>query len=399
MHRLSAIILTGLFVVIGYWFSDTARARTISNIFDSLINGSAPTDQMAFERQSLSAVNARRAEIGLPALVSDSEIHDALGRFSLGHTRMAEIDLNPLFATLQKEFPSAQFLSATVLLDPREEGLWSSLAKWEDVINPQYSTLSTLAFRDGYRNGCLAILVRKLPEFDLEAANREGGRFFRRCPHCNSAHAIVLNQEAQTLILACPDCEKPYDVLAADIEGKFHRANDFLQGFQIPNAPSLPVGSSPTEKEKVLRTVWHEVLRHCAYEYDQAGQHQSEAWKLPSQTWHDAAGDCEDTSLLLADALHSVGIEARVAVGWNIHIGQHAWCVARIGDRQWILETTLSLKEGEAPELRTVADAAEEYQPEQLFDREQLYFRGDGKERAGCGDYWAASNWSGLPQQ
>ena len=64
MHRLSASILTGLFVVIGYWFSDTARARTISNIFDSLINGSAPTDQMAFERQSLSAVNARRAEIG-----------------------------------------------------------------------------------------------------------------------------------------------------------------------------------------------------------------------------------------------------------------------------------------------------------------------------------------------
>ncbi len=392
MIRFTAIAVFGILVILGYWFSDSARARNVAGIFDELVNGSPGIDQDAFEARALAAVNETRGERGLPHLKADTQIHDAVARYGTTHSRLSELSLEGLFGRLQNEFPGAQFLSATVLLDPRDEGLHQSLADWKDVADPQYDTLSTLAFRDGLRKGCVAVLARRLPPFDLETANRDGGRFFQRCPHCQKAHAVLLDRQSQTLILNCPDCRQPYDVLAADTEGKFRRAPDFFEGFHIPDQPKT--GDDP---EATLVEIWSAVLRHCEYEYDRTSTRKGEAWKLPSQTWNDAAGDCEDTAILLADALNAAGIEARVAIGWNIHIGQHAWCVARIDNRQWVLESTLQLKDGETPELRTVVNAAGEYQPEQLFDRERLYFRHDGKERAGCDNYWSEAKWKPLP--
>ncbi|MCB1229379.1 MAG: hypothetical protein KDN19_03895 [Verrucomicrobiae bacterium] len=391
MIRFAAIVIVLIFAVIGYWFADPARAKNVAGVFDNLINQTADIEQDVFEFQALEAINERRQQLNLAALSTAPEIQDALARFGASQRNLADTRLKDLFANLQSEFPGAQYLSATVLLDPRDDGLFKSIAKWEDAGNPQYATLSTLAFRDGLRKGCIAVLARQLPPFDLEAANREGGRFFQRCPHCGSAHAVMLDRKSQTLILACPDCQKPYDVLAADTHEQFRRATDFLEGFRLPG-----IASTPTPNEDSMLAIWSAVLRHCRYEYDNTSMKRGEAWKKPSETWKDAAGDCEDTSILLADALASAGIESRVAVGWNIHIGQHAWCVAKIGNQQWVLESTLQLKADQTPELRTVADAAEEYQPEQLFDRQHLYFRNDGKERAGCDDYWADSRWETM---
>lgn len=392
MIRFAAIVAFCIFLVIGYWFSDSARARNVAGVFDTLINGDAAINQDAFEAQALAAVNGSRATLGLPQLKTDREIQEAVARFGATHSRLSEMQLDGLFHKLREEFPGAQFLSATVLLDPRDDGLQNSLSEWGDAKDPQYESLSTLAFRDGLRKGCVAVLARRLPPFTVEAANEKGGRFFQRCPHCQSAHAVLLDRQSQTLILACPDCEKPYDLLAADTAGDFRRATDFFEGFQLPGA-----SESNAEAEQKMTEIWSAVLHHCDYEYDRADGRQAEAWKLPSQTWKDAAGDCEDTAVLLSDALNSAGIESRVAVGWNVHIGQHAWCVAKIGDQQWLLESTLRLKEGESPELRTVADAAEEYQPEQLIDRDHLYFRFDTKGRAGCGNYWSDGIWKTLP--
>jgi len=331
--------------------------------------------------------------LNLATLREDPEIHDALARFGASHNQLASAELEPLFASLQRQFPGAQYLSATVLLDPRDSGLHSGLAKWADAGSPQYESLSTLAFRDGLRQGCIAVLSRRLPPFDLEAANRDGGRYFQTCPHCDSPHAIQLDRESQTVILACPECQKPYDVLAADTEGRFRRASDYFEGFLLPVAPK-PGLVAP---ESLMIAIWSTILNHCEYEYDHKGTDQGEAWKFPSRTWSDAKGDCEDTSLLLADALISAGIEARVAVGWNIHIGQHAWCVARTTDgRQWILESTLRLKPGQNPVPVPVEKGAEEYQPEQLVGPGQLHIRHDGKGRAGCADYWSGEFWETL---
>lgn len=394
MNRLSALCLCGIFGIVGYWFVDDTRAMTVASIFRNLVAGNTEIDQDHFQQAALREVNARRSEQNLAALKADPQIHEALSRFGATQNQLASAELEPLFATLQRQFPGAQYLSATVLLDPSDTGLQSSLAEWDDAGNPQYESLSTLAFRDGLRQGCIAVLSRRLPPFDLEAANRDGGRYFQTCPHCQKAHAIQLDRAAQTVILACPDCKKPYDVLAADPDGVFRRATEYFEGFELP-VPVSPPSQLPVDR---MIAIWAAVLTHCDYEYDHKGSDKGEAWKLPSRTWSDGRGDCEDSSLLLADALNSAGIEARVAVGWNIHIGQHAWCVARAGGRQWILESTLRLKPGQQPKPVAVADGADEYQPEQLIEPGRLHFRLDGRVRAGCPDYWSPDHWGTLAQ-
>ncbi|MCB1088980.1 MAG: transglutaminase family protein [Verrucomicrobiae bacterium] len=392
MTRFLAFLVVCILGAIAYLFADSDRAADASTVFQALINGNTAIDQGSFQRLALEEVNSHRSDLNLGALKGDPEIQEALARFSASQRDLSRAELEPLFAVLQRQFPGAQYLSATILLDPRDSGLRAGLVKWEDAGNPQYESLSTLVFREGLRQGCIAVLSRRLPPFDLDSANQDGGRYFQSCPYCGSAHAIQLDRESQTLILSCPECRRPYDVLATDTKGKVRRATDYLENFR------LPVAVTPTTKsaESLMIAIWQTVLNHCDYEYDKSGLNKSEAWRFPSETWRDAKGDCEDTSLLLADTLNSAGIDARVAVGWNIHIGQHAWCVARIGDQQWILESTLRLKKGQTPKPVPVVKGAEEYQPEQLIGFGALHFRTDGKIRAGCGDYWSPEFWSTL---
>jgi hypothetical protein len=389
MNRFSAFFLSGIFGVVAFWFSDPIRGETVAAIFQTLVGGKRTIDQEQFLHKALTDINSRRSDLNLSSLKEDPDIAEALSRFGASQTKLASAELEPLFATLQSQFPGAQYLSATMLLDPRDTGLHSGLTKWDDASNPEFESLSTLAFRDGLRQGCIAVLSRRLPEFDLEQANRIGGRFFQICPHCRTAHGVEIDRHSQTLILTCPDCKMPYEVLAADTDGQFRRASDYFEGFKLPNAPVL------AEKPSVSRmvSVWAEVLQHCDYEYDRVGLNKGEAWKMPSQTWKDARGDCEDTSLLLADALISAGIDARVAVGWNIHIGQHAWCVARVDGRQYILESTQRLKPGTLPSPIPVANGANEFQPEQTISPGKLHFRKGGAARSGCADYWSPEMW------
>ena len=167
MIRLAAIIVFCILLVLGYWFSDSARARNVAGVFDTLINGDAEINQASFEARALAAVNGSRADLGLPPLKTDAEIHEAVARFGATHTRLSELQLEGLFRELREEFPSALYLSATVLLDPRDEGLQKGIAEWRDTNDPQYESLSTLAFRDGLRKGCVAVLARRLPAFSV----------------------------------------------------------------------------------------------------------------------------------------------------------------------------------------------------------------------------------------
>lgn len=395
MIRFAAIGLLCILGVLIYWFSDTARARSVSSVFDHLVNGSSPIDQAGFEKSVLRSLNEKREALGLASLSTDPEISDALGRMASTRDKLAEVELESLFQALRAEFPSAQFLSATIQLNPSDEGLVGNLHDWEDADDPRYQTLSTLIFRDGLRKGCLAVLARKLPVFDLELANQGRGPFFQTCPHCEATHSVTLEGESRSVILSCPACQLPYDLLAADSLGRIDRAPRFFEGFQIPG-----FSDSSGNPEDTLRKIWATVLSHCTYRHDTANGQGVESWKRPSETWRDAEGDCEDTSILLADALLSAGIDARVAVGWNTHIGEHAWCVARIGDQQWILESTLQREDESLPTLRKVADGASEYRPEKLFDREALYFReGRPGGQRDCSDYWSAEDWRKLVQQ
>ena len=367
-----------------YWLVDHDRLERFNGAVHAVFSSGAYLDQDRFQAKALHELNAIRSQLELTALISDPELDWALHKFVQAHPHPAQINLDTLFKLLRDIFPGAQFISATVVLDNEIGGVISDLREWGDVINGDYESIATFVFKDGTQFGCLAVLTRRLPSFDLATANRDGGRFFNTCPRCENVHAIELGKQSQTLILSCPGCSRPYDVLASDVGGQYRRAPEFLDGsFRI--APGGPVKS--LEPKARLRRIWASVLERC--------HSRAEAWKTPAETWNDKSGDCEDTAILLADILISTGFDARVAVGWNIHIGQHAWTVVRLGQEQFVLETTTGYTRGDAlPELLPVSEVAYEYQPEQLFDRRRLYFRESSKTGPQpCLDYWGESDW------
>jgi hypothetical protein len=216
-------------------------------------------------------------------------------------------------------------------------------------------------------------------------------------------HALDLNRETRTLILSCPHCDLPFDVLAAGTTGEIKRATDFLEGFTLESVGKKTPYRSDEEK---IVALWGLVADQCEYELDQdrpgssagdEGTSSREVWKTSRETWNEATGDCEDTSILLADVLIGAGFDARVAIGWNGNIGQHAWVVVRLGERQYILESTLQ-KQIERSDLAAVEEASAFYQPEQLFDRKNIYYSTARPDHFRVDYFWGAL-WKQVPSQ
>lgn len=339
--------------------------------------------QARFQESVIALTNEYRSSA---ELTEDGEIQTEVSRFIVGSSSPGKIELNALFETIQERFPETQAMSATMIFDPRDDELKKSISEWSDTRDGQYESLSVVLFNQGLRRGALAILSTRMERFDLANVEGQQGRFYRECPLCGESHAIELEEVEQTLILKCPHCNRRYDMIAGGSDGRFRHAPEFFDGFGF-EADSYE-GRSPFE---TMKAIWKTVLRECEYEHDRGENRQLlESWKTPEETWKDRTGDCEDTSILLCDALLSAGIEARVAVGRNIHIGDHAWCVARVDGKQYVLESTG--KDSPRREPANVSEVKDEFQPEQLFDREQIYFSKSEAPQP-CGDYWDPTVW------
>ena len=170
--------------------------------------------------------------------------------------------------------------------------------------------------------------------------------------------------------------------------GRYQRASSFLEGTRVPNGIISP-GSNRVEE---MTELWRAVVNHCRYAKDLSGlSGEKDSWQKPSETFSFRNGDCEDTSLLLADWLNSRGFRARVAVGDALRQGGHAWVVVEIGDRQYVLETTLAEVKGTPPESVTLAS---HYKPKYLFDRQNLYFRVN--DQGVTSEYFSSSVWQAL---
>lgn len=157
--------------------------------------------------------------------------------------------------------------------------------------------------------------------------------------------------------------------------------------------PDLALEEHQSAKSKIL-AIWKRVADHCSYEHDAASFQDSEVWKTSEETWREEKGDCEDTSILLADALISAGFDARVAIGWNGNIGQHAWVVVNVEGQQYILESTLQENPCEE-DIAPISEGSYFYRPEQLFDRERLYFLKSPAEAA-AKDCFSKEIWTGV---
>lgn len=352
--------------------------------------------QRGFRSDAMARINRVRLPGGVDEVKGDESLQTYLESFVLAHPKPADLELDEVFDAVQRRFPGAQYLAANLVTSRDREELLGKIGGWTAVANPEFDAINTTVFRAGGRLGALAVMSRRIPEFSLHAANEKGGRFHNRCPHCNEIHALELDRDSRTLILSCPHCELPFDVLAVDISGEIRRATDFFEGFTLPGAPVPQTGSN---EDRIL-ALWQKVAAHCQYELDQerpSGDEDEvrELWKRPSETWSEAAGDCEDTSILIADVLVGAGFDARVAIGWNGNIGQHAWVVVRAGGKQYLLETTLQ-QEVTREDLMELGEATDSYRPEQLFDEERIYYTTARPDRFGR-DYFSESLWKAVP--
>lgn len=344
-----------------------------------------------FRDDFIGNTNQMRVGFAVDPLKNDAEIQDYITTFLEENATPENIELNEVFDSLQKNFPGAQYLAANLVSAVSRDELLAQLTSWDELAHPEFHEASTSIVKAGRRLVALSVLSRRIPRFSVELANRGGGRFFNSCPHCNSVHALDLDKKSKTLILSCPDCELPYDVLAADCNGEMRRANDFLTGFQVPGVGLIDKNGN--KKENVLK-IWKQVADRCTYEHDQSDFNESEVWKTSDDTWLQKQGDCEDSSILLVDSLISAGFDARVAIGWNGNIGQHAWVVVNIEGEQFVIESTIQ-ENPTLADLVPVKDASPFYRPEQLFDRQYLYFQNDAPDKVAV-DYFADSAWKGI---
>jgi hypothetical protein len=356
--------------------------------------------QRGFRSDAMAQINRLRVPASVGEVRGDEPIQAFLGEFVSHREQPAEIELNEVFDSLQTEFPGAQYLAANLITASSREDLMSKLTGWSAVANPDFDSITTTVFRSGRYLGALGVMSRRIPAFSLKAANETGGRFYNKCPHCGEIHALELDRDSRTLILSCPHCDLPFDVLAVGTNDQIRRASDFLEGFQLPGS----VGKASKDPEPAIVKLWGQVADQCEYELDQnrspltpggSGDGAREVWKTSHETWIEGNGDCEDTAILLADILISAGFEARVAIGWNGNIGQHAWVVVGVGEKQYILETTLQ-KTIERSDLVNVVDASAFYQPEQLFDRENIYYTTARPDRFRL-DYFSPTLWKSIP--
>lgn len=355
--------------------------------------------QQGFRSEAIMRINQIRVPAEVGEVQGDELLQHYLEDFVSRHPKPQDIELDEVFDSLQKKFPGAQYLAANLITSASREDLLDRLSSWTAVANPDFNSIITTVFRAGSQIGVLGVMSRRIPEFTLRAANTEGGRFHNRCPHCRVIHALELDRDSRTLILSCPHCDLPFDVLAVGSSGEIKRATDFLEGFRLFEETA---GKHPASGEERVLALWSQVADHCEYQLDQdrAGASSEdrfrEVWKASGETWHEASGDCEDTSILLADVLISAGFEARVAIGWNGNIGQHAWVVVKVGTRQYILESTLQ-KKIESSDLVDVESAAAFYQPEQLIDRDRIYYSTARPDRFRL-DYFSTSLWKAIPK-
>lgn len=356
-----------------------------------------PTVDAAFQRgfrsDAMVRINRLRVPMGVEEVKGDEQLQEFLNEWVSRHPDPENIDLDSVFTMLQAEYPGAQYLAANLITSRDREELLGKLAGWSAIANDDFDTINTAVFRSGFHMGALGVMSRRIPEFSLEAANAKGGKFHNECPHCGKTHALEIDRDSRTLILSCPYCGLPFDVLAADTAGSIRRATDFFEGFKLLEDESIVKRETPEQR---IVSLWGRIADRCDYQLDQDRSSARESWKTPRQTWDEKKGDCEDTSILLADALRSAGFDARVAIGWNGNIGQHAWVVVHVGEKQYVLESTLQRKIG-LDCLMEVVEASQFYKPEQLFDSERIYYTESRPERF-CSDYFDAAVWKAVPR-
>jgi len=123
-----------------------------------------------------------------------------------------------------------------------------------------------------------------------------------------------------------------------------------FKGSLIVNEDELPqMGFKPTFPMKTYLESYivcyyktlkalQEFLKECKYISDNEQFHRKDYWETPNEFESQKEGDCEDFALYTWRQLLHMGYEARFVVGKIGDNKGHAWCTARIKNRNYIIE-------------------------------------------------------------
>ena len=147
---------------------------------------------------------------------------------------------------------------------------------------------------------------------------------------------------------------------ASALNKKHYLANSFLLGFV------------PFETDKVwvpLATLSQR--KRYLFDHKLYGPHMQDVWQNSKQAYAYSHGDCEDHSILLADWLIAMGLDAKVALG-DVPSGGHAWVVLNYKGIDYVLEATNKRRINSIHDFE-LASRATDYWPEILFNRDSLW--------------------------
>ena len=158
---------------------------------------------------------------------------------------------------------------------------------------------------------------------------------------------------------------------------------DYLHYF----ANSYLIGFKPFDTKSAWVPLYTLALRK-RYEFDhiQYGG-LTEVWQNSRQAYYFTRGDCEDHSIILADWLISMGLDARVVLG-KYKGGGHAWVVLLMNGKEYLLEATGKRKTRSINDF-PLAIMVRGYNPQYQFNRKQFWFNsGSTLTRRYSGDHW-----------
>jgi hypothetical protein len=157
-------------------------------------------------------------------------------------------------------------------------------------------------------------------------------------------------------------------------------------------ANSYLVGFAPFETESVWVPLYTLALRK-QYAFDRLQYSGlADVWQNSRQAFIYTRGDCEDHSIMLADWLISMGLDARVVLG-KMNGEGHAWVVLLIEGKEYLLEATRKKKMHSLDDFR-LAKLVSGYSPMCQFNREQFWYNeGNKSTRRYTGDHWVLKSW------
>jgi len=359
---------------------------------------SSPTSRYSVAKFRLDLVdqfNYARMAAKIPTLHVDPEMEAWL------ETEFAKIDttdLNKVTAQVQDGMPRYYRVAVCAASSPSLRELLQRFHEYAQRAQPEMTHMAVVLRprASGLMNEALLVLGQRLRDFSPEALSeaRDDEPFYSTCVHCKQPHFMKLSRAQRSMALECPKCHRKYAVIAADSTGKFHYVNEFLTGYSPP-----AIFAKNQSRVQQLFTIWSAVHANCRYTNDPGAKpgssyaktEQTDCWQYADETQRLQRGDCEDSSIFLADWLMSRGFQVRVALGRYGDLGGHAWCVVKIEDKEYLLESTESRPDPSDPPL--ASRVGSRYVPEVLFDRFAIYVP-TSTNRSWKGDYWSANTWT-----